>query len=186
MCLKAFKFYLLILINMSFFKAEFNKSYEILVLYEDKYDINWFYYHKDGWKKVKCWCHIHTDCHLCNKSKAQFLSIAPIYIRENQESQMLFLNKKELDSLVNLIQDLVSKWIINKDLTDIKNHFFSLRKTYDWFKFEYLRKHNYKKLNLNLDFNVKEYIKRNYLSYDAYWFIERDYILKKLQLNYQF
>jgi len=169
---------------MSFFKAELNRPYEILILYEDKYDINWIYYHKEKMKKVKCWSHIHTECHFCQKSKAEFLSITPIYVRENQESQMLFLSKKELDALMELLKELVEKNIIDKDLKDIKNHFFSLTKTYGWFKISYLRKHNYKKLNLKIDFNIKEFINKNYVSYDAYWFIESDYILKKLKLSY--
>lgn len=170
-----------------YFKLEPNKEYEILILLEDKYDINWTYYHKDETsnKKIKCWSHIHTDCYFCEKyhKNPSFISLLPVYIRERQETSLIFLNKFELDKLLALFQNLVSSGTINKDLKDMKEHFFSIKKTYRTTEFKYLRKHSYKKMNIKQDINIREYINRNYMSYDSYWLWERFFAIKKAKMN---
>lgn len=169
----------------------YNQKYECIFLLEDSYDLYPFWYHKlkDSYKKVKCWCMEYSNsCYLCWKwEKPLFLSIMPIYIRNIQENSNIFLNsKKDYDNLMKLFQTLVISKELTPNLNNLKDCIFEVVKTNQGIEFKFLRKHSYKKMNLEKSINIKEYIKKNYPPLDSFVYTESDFILKKLKHLQQF
>ncbi len=142
---------------------------QVIILFEDSYDLKWFFYHKYLWSKVKCWKEIWDVCYMCVKwLQSIFLSIIKVYDREEQKVKMIFLNQKSLINLQKEFQRIINERILDYKLKDTKNHIFEINKVWWDYKFTYIRKHNYKKFNIDDSINLNDYLKRNFVSYDCY------------------
>ena len=127
----------------------------------------------------------YTDCFFCEKgNKPLFLSLLPLYIRDNQETNILYLKLEEYNKLLALFQFLVTQNTLKSNLSDIKECIFSLKKNQRGIiEFAFKRKHSYKKMNLDKPFDIKEYLKKNYPPIDSYGKQEGDFVLRKIKYS---